>query len=65
MFGLDQRIERFDTLLCQMSRKLDTIIALLQLLVDQEQEPGDSYTVTIDETKWKEWQGQADGINER
>ena len=61
MFGLDQRIERFDTLLCQMSRKLDTIIALLQLLVDQEQEPGDSYTVTIDEAQWKEWQGQADG----
>lgn len=58
MFGIDQRLKQFDTLLCQMSRKLDTIAALLQLLVDQEQESGDSYTVTIDEAQWKAWQGQ-------
>lgn len=59
MFGLQQQISRFESLLCQMNRKLDSIIALLQLLVDQEQEPGNSYTVTIDEAQWRAWQGQS------
>jgi hypothetical protein len=59
MFGLYKQIDRFETLLCQISRKLDAITALLQLLVDQEHEPGDSYTVTIGEAQQGWWEGQA------
>jgi len=61
MFGLDAQLARLETLTCEMSRKLDTMIRLLQQLVEQgQQEPGNSYTVTISEDQWREWQGQDD-----
>jgi len=41
-----------------MSRKLDTMIRLLQKLADAQQQPSNSYTVTISEDQWREWQGQ-------
>jgi len=54
MFGLDQQLARLETLTCEMSRKLDAMIRLLQKLVDAQQQPGDgnSYTVKIDEVKY-------------
>ncbi len=58
MFGIDQRLTKFETILCEMSRKLDVLAALLQKLVEQQQEPGNSYTVTISEEAWREWTGQ-------
>jgi len=59
MFGLDQQLARLETLTCEMSRKLDTMIRQLQQLVEQgQQEPSNSYTVTISEDQWREWQGQ-------
>jgi len=58
MFGLDQQLARLETLTCEMSRKLDTMIGLLQRLIDQQQQPGNSYTVTISEDQWRQWQGQ-------
>ena len=63
MFGMQKQIGRFETLLCEISRKLSTVIDLLQLLVDQEQAPGDSYTITIREDQWKEWVGQDEKDN--
>ena len=61
MFGLDQQLARLETLTCEMSRKLDAMIRLLQKLVDAQQQPGNSYTVTISEDQWRQWQGQDDG----
>ena len=60
MFGLDQQLARLETLTCEMSRKLDTMINLLQTLANQQQQPGNgnSYTVTISEDQWREWTGQ-------
>jgi len=60
MFGLDQQLARLETLTCEMSRKLDAMIRLLQKLVDAQQQPGNgnSYTVTISEDQWREWTGQ-------
>jgi len=59
MFGIDQQLARLETLTCEMSRKLDTMIRLLQQLAEQgQQEPSNSYTVTISEDQWREWQGQ-------
>jgi len=58
MFGTDQ-LARLETLTCEMSRKLDTMIRQLQQLVEQgQQQPSNSYTVTISEDQWREWQGQ-------
>ena len=54
MFG---QLERLETLTCEMSRKLDVIIGQLQKLVEQQEQPSNSYTVTIDEAQWREWQG--------
>ena len=58
MFGIDQQLARLETLTCEMSRKLDTMINLLQKLANQQQQPGNSYTVTISEDQWREWTGQ-------
>ena len=60
MFGLDQQLARLETLTCEMSRKLDAMINLLQKLANQQQQPGNSYTVTISEDQWREWTGQDD-----
>ena len=60
MFGIDQQLARLETLTCEMSRKLDAMINLLQKLANQQQHPSNSnsYTVTISEDQWREWQGQ-------
>ena len=60
MFGIDQQLARLETLTCEMSRKLDAMINLLQKLANQQQQPGNSYTVTISEDQWREWTGQDD-----
>ena len=60
MFGITEELERFEALLHEMSQQLDVIAMLLQKLVDQEQEPRESYTVVIDEAQWREWTGQDD-----
>jgi len=67
MFGIDQQIARLETLTCEMSRKLDTMISLLQKIVEQVEQPrdgnsGDTFTVTIDELdafrEFLSWTGQ-------
>jgi heme-degrading monooxygenase HmoA len=58
MLGID--LTEFLELLREMNGKLDTIAGLLQTLVDEQQEPGNSYTVTISEEAWREWTGQND-----
>lgn len=53
-----KQLDEFKALLAEMDRKLGRVEALLQKLVDQQQEPGNSYTVTISEDQWREWTGQ-------
>ena len=75
MFGIDQQIARLETLTCEMSRKLDRMIALLERITEQQQEvidnctyispnSGDTFTVTIDELdafkEFVSWTGQDD-----
>ena len=59
MFGIDQQIARLETLTCEMSRKLDTMIGLLQKIAEQVEQPREcnSYTVTIDEDGNATWTG--------
>ena len=66
MFGIDQQIARLETLTCEMSRKLDTMISLLQKIVEQVEQPRDcnSYSITIDETAWREWIGQGQNTDD-
>jgi hypothetical protein len=61
MFGIDQQIARLETLTCEMSRKLDTMINLLEQLVDAQ--APETYTVTIDEALIEAWQGQNDRLD--
>ena len=68
MFRMQKQIGRFETLLCEISRKLSTVIDLLQLLADQEQEQEISYHVTINEAQQKalqEWYDQEGGADHR
>ena len=74
MFGIDQQIARLETLTCEMSRKLDTMIGLLQRLVERVEQPrecnsGDTFTITIDELdafrEFLSWTGQSTDDEQR
>ena len=56
--GIKSQLAEFRDLTQDMLRELKAVRALLQIIVNQEEQRSNSYTVTIDEAQWRAWQGQ-------